>query len=144
MNSGVSHLRIAGLLEQVALACEFVVQEARKAGLDDHAVYHCELAVDEACTNIVEHGFRLRGGQQSIDIFCHSDSRRFIITLVDDAPPFNPLTQAEPDPHAPLEQRSSGGWGIHFIKQLMDEATYQYHDNRNHLTLVKFFRDIPN
>lgn len=138
MSSHVAHLRIAGLLEQVSLACDFVVEEARKAGLDDHAVYHCELAVDEACTNIVEHGFRLRGDQRSIDVFCHTDAQRFIITLVDDAPPFNPLNQSDPDPYAPLDQRGSGGWGIHFIKQLMDETSYQYKDNRNQLTLVKF------
>ncbi len=57
MTVGERQLRITGVLDQVSAACDFVVEQARAAGLDERAVHHCYLAVDEACTNIVEHGY---------------------------------------------------------------------------------------
>jgi len=129
---------MAGLLNAVPAACAFVAEAAAQAGLDEHAVYHCELAVDEACTNIIEHGYRLRGENQSIDIVCRDETARFSILIMDDAPAFNPLTLPPPDPGMTLDQRGSGGWGIHFIRKFMNEVTYIREGERNCLTLSKF------
>jgi len=133
-----NHLQIAAVLTQVPIACDFVADEATRAGLDEHAIYHCQLAVDEACTNIIEHGYRLRKDSPVIDISCHTDARRFTITIIDDGAKFNPLAQPEPDSTAPLEQRGSGGWGIHFIRKFMDEVAYSRENQRNCLSLTKF------
>ncbi|HEX2906406.1 MAG TPA: ATP-binding protein [Phototrophicaceae bacterium] len=132
-----SHLRIVAVPAQVPIACDFVAAAAVTAGLDDNGVYHCQLAVDEACTNIIEHGYQMRGENQVIDIICQTEIRQFIISILDDGPAFNPLRQSTPDPTTPLEQRSSGGWGIHFIRQFMDDVQYFHHNQRNCLVLVK-------
>ncbi len=132
------HFQIAGVLHQIPAACEFVARAAIQAGLDEHAVYHCQLAVDEACTNIVEHGYELRGDNHVIDVVCREDAVRFTILILDDAPAFNPLTLPEPDPTASLDARGSGGWGIHFIRKFMDEVSYSRDYQRNCLTLSKF------
>lgn len=133
-----SHLQITAVLAHVPTACDFVADEAVRAGLDEHAVYHCQLAVDEACTNIIEHGYQQRQDNPVIDIFCHTDSNRFTITIMDDGIMFNPLTKPKPDPSAPLEQRGGGGWGIHFIRKFMDEVFYSRENQRNCLSLTKF------
>jgi anti-sigma regulatory factor (Ser/Thr protein kinase) len=133
-----SYLQIAAVLTQVPVACDFVAAEAMRAGLDEHAIYHCQLAVDEACTNIIEHGYRRRKDSPVIDIFCNTDSYRFTITILDDGIMFNPLVQPDPDSTAPLEQRGRGGWGIHFIKKFMDEVVYSRENQRNCLSLTKF------
>ena len=130
-------LRIPGLLEKVRVACDFVVEAAKHAGLDERAVYHCQLAVDEACTNIVEHGYGANGRNQVIDIICRSESTRFTITVVDDSTPFNPMAQSEPDPATVLNDRDEGGWGIYFIKKVMDDVSYQRQGDRNRLIMVK-------
>lgn len=133
------HLQISATLEQIQVACEFVAEAAREAGLDERAVYRCQLSVDEACTNIVEHGYGMHGADQIIDVYCQTDAaQRFLIHILDDSPAFNPLTLPPPDPQTPLEDRALGGWGIHFIKKLMDEISYSRIDNRNCLELVKY------
>lgn len=132
-----SRLTIAGTRDQIQLACEFVVDAARTAGLDERAVYHCQLAVDEVCTNIVEHGYGADGADRSIDLICQLSPQSFTITIIDDSTPFDPLARPDPDPGASLEDRKTGGWGIYFLKQIMDQVSY-FHDGRyNHLIMVK-------
>jgi anti-anti-sigma factor len=131
------HLRIAGVLDQVPTACDFAAEAAESAGLDERAVYHCQLAVDEACTNVIEHGYSVDGEHQVIDIVCRRDREKFTISILDDSPPFDPLDTEDPDLTAPLEQREVGGWGVYFIKKLMDEVQYKHEDNRNRLMMVK-------
>ncbi len=130
-------LQVEGVLENVPVICDFVVAQAREAGLDERAIHHCYLAVDEACTNIIEHGYRLRCDECIIDVFCEPKDHALSITILDDSPAFDPLTRADPDPATPLNERGVGGWGIFFIKKLMDEVSYSYEDRRNRLTMVK-------
>jgi serine/threonine-protein kinase RsbW len=55
-------------------------------------------------------------------------------TVSDDGRPFDPLSQPSPDIHAPLEDRTIGGLGIHLIRSMMDAVEYRRADGRNHLT----------
>ena len=135
-------LRIAGVLEAVSTACNFVMEEARRAALDERAIHHCYLAVDEACTNIIEHGYSANCADCVIDIHCRRDDDRFVITILDDSPAFDPLAFPEPDPKQPLSRREPGGWGIFFIKKLMDQVVYQHEGDRNRLVMVKRIRTI--
>ncbi|MCB9451671.1 MAG: ATP-binding protein [Anaerolineaceae bacterium] len=129
--------QIPGLLEHIAAACAFVGKAAQDAGLDERTAYHCQLAVDEACTNIIEHGYQLKGADKIIDIICRYDFRAFAIILIDDGPPFNPLQRESPNPKAALHERTtSGGWGIHFIRQMMDDVHYEWR-GRNYFSMVK-------
>jgi serine/threonine-protein kinase RsbW len=130
-------LRIPGVLMNVATACDFVIESAQTAGLDERGVYHCRLAVEEACTNVIEHGYQFDGANKSIDIVTQQYSDSFVITIVDDAPPYNPLLKPEPDPRTPLWEREEGGWGVAFIKKVMDQVDYIHEDNRNHLIMIK-------
>ena len=132
-----TRFQISAIIEQVPNAIEFVTQIAENAGLSEQAVYQCQLAIDEACTNIVEHGYGFNGAGRYIEIICQVDFPSFIISVSDDSPPFNPLARPDPDPLAGLEERSSGGWGVFFIKKVMDQVSYFYKGNRNHLVMVK-------
>jgi serine/threonine-protein kinase RsbW len=125
------------LIEKVRVACDFVVEAAQRAGLDERAIYHCQLAVDEACTNIVEHGYGRNSANSVIDIICRSEHDRFTITVLDDSTLFDPFTRPDPDPATILDDRAQGGWGIYFIKKVMDEVAYQRQGDRNRLTMVK-------
>jgi anti-anti-sigma factor len=135
--SEVSRLVIVARLEEIRHACDFVVEAAEGAGLDERGVYHCQMAVDEALTNIIEHGYAFAGDDSEIEINCAVDQERFVITLTDDSPAFNPLEHEAPNPESPLDTREPGGWGIYFIRRLMDEVNYQRAGSYNRLTLVK-------
>jgi serine/threonine-protein kinase RsbW len=137
MAANESRYELAGVLDAIPPACEFVAEAARYAGLDDREVYHCQLAVDEACTNIVEHGYGFNGADRVIQIVCRSDGEWFTIMIWDDGDHFNPLTRPDPNPAATLEERKNGGWGIYFIKNLMDDVSYARDGNFNQLTMIK-------
>lgn len=134
-------LRVVGELEQVPNVCNWVVQVAEETGLDTQAVNHLELAVDEAITNIIEHGYGPDAGKKSIELIIREDGGDFKVTIVDEGPPFNPLGATDPNPLAGLDDRPDygGGWGLFFIKKVMDAVNYEYTSNRNRLTMVKRF-----
>jgi serine/threonine-protein kinase RsbW len=133
-------LRIPGVLANVVTACDFVVEIAENAGLDERGVYHCRLAVEEACTNVIEHGYQFSGEDKVIDIVCHADSSQLTIVIMDDGPPYNPLNKTDPDPKTPLWERHEGGWGVAFIKKVMDSVDYSFEGSRNNLILGKRLR----
>lgn len=135
------HMSFKARLENVPSACEFVVQAAEAANLDERGVYHSQLAVDEACTNIIEHGFLSEQARQHGQIHIVTgleDENTFVIVIDDNSPAFNPLTYKEPSPTKSLEEREGGGWGIYFIKKLMDAVDYRYADGKNFLTMRKY------
>ncbi len=134
------HLTIPGQVDRVPVARAFVAEAAHRAGLDERAAHHCQLVVDEACTNVVEHGYAEGSPEHFLDVICRCEDDQFSITVCDDGPAFNPLLRADPDPAAPLEEREPGGWGIFFIKKLMDEVIYRYENGRNSLTMIKHSR----
>ncbi len=130
-------LRIPASIDQVAGACEFVSAFAEDLGFDARTVYHCQMAIDEALTNIIEHGYGGDSPDSHLDVTCVVDEKDFVVTLVDDSHPFDPLARDDPDPDQALMDRVPGGWGIFFIKKMMDRVSYTYHDGRNHLRMYK-------
>ncbi len=132
-----SRLVISARLEDVRHACDFVVEAAESGGLDERAVYHCQMAVDETLTNIIEHGYAFEQNDGQVEIICKAETDQFLITIVDDSPAFNPLEHEAPDPTEPLDSREPGGWGIYFIRRLMDDVSYERVAGHNRLILVK-------
>jgi anti-anti-sigma factor len=64
-------------------------------------------------------------------------SARVVLTVSDDGVPFDPLAVPSPDTSRPLEERTVGGLGIHLVRHLVDQMTYERRGDRNVLTLVK-------
>lgn len=139
-------IKISSRLSEVANAVGFVREVAEAAGLDAEGIHHCQLAVDEACTNIIEHGYGVDQTQnRHIEIVVVGKTDRLFIHLFDESPPFNPLEQPDPNPMMQLEERKGGGWGVYFIRKVIDEIYYTYDEGQNHLTFVKYlFAATPN
>jgi len=130
-------LTFPGRFDSLAAISEFVARAAEAAGLDARAVYQVELAVDEACSNIVEHAYGGEG-HGDIEVTCRINSDGLTVTLRDYGRPFDPTGVALPDLHASLEDRDLGGLGLYFMRQLMDEVHFEFTpDSGNLLTMVK-------
>jgi serine/threonine-protein kinase RsbW len=126
-----------GRLENVSRICEFAAHAARDAGLDEKAVYAVELAVDEACTNIIEHSY---GSERigNIECTCEVTTRGIKIILRDFGRAFNPDDVPVPNLKARLQELQSRGAGLFLIKKLMDEVKFEFSETEgNRLTLVK-------
>jgi serine/threonine-protein kinase RsbW len=128
--------------ENLAAIDQFVAEGAERAGFDSCTVYQVQLAVDEACSNIIQHAY---GGEGEGVIEC---SRRIqdghlTIVLRDYGAPFDPASVPEPDIGAGLEERTAGGLGLYFMRQIMDEVIFDFDaEAGNVLTLVKRKEDI--
>lgn len=139
MGDRENRLTISAVIEKIEDACDFVSAQASAVGLDDEAIYHCHLSVEEVLTNVIEHGYQYAGEDAVIDVVCKATSDVFIITVIDDAEAFNPLSLSDPDPAKPLIEREGGGWGVFFVKKYMDRVSYYYAASRNHFVMEKSF-----
>ncbi|MBN1661103.1 MAG: ATP-binding protein [Anaerolineae bacterium] len=130
-------LRLKAVLENVPVATLWVADAARDVGLDRRTVSQIELAVDEACANVVEHAYAgLEAGE--MEVACALDIRGFVVRVRDWGTGFDPEAVDEPDVTAPLEERDLGGLGLFLVRQAMDEV--EFHCNTvhgNELVMVK-------
>jgi serine/threonine-protein kinase RsbW len=115
----------------------FVATAADAAGLDERAAYGVQVAVDEACSNIIEHAY---SDQSAGDIECEYEitDESLVITLRDHGRPFDPTSVADPELDAQLDERPLGGLGVYLMRKLMDSVVYHYEAGAgNVLVLVK-------
>jgi serine/threonine-protein kinase RsbW len=127
----------SGRLENISRICEFAVAAAADAGLDSNAAYAVELAVDEACTNIIEHAY---GGEGRGDIIitCEASPTGLTVILQDYGKPFNPDKIPVPNPKASLSKVQPRGAGLFLIRKMMDEVHFEFSKEKgNRLTMVK-------
>jgi serine/threonine-protein kinase RsbW len=130
-------LVISGLLDQVPQAVDFVTEAAESVGLDERGVYHCQMATDEWCTNIIEHAYKGGSVDDQIEIVLRLQPVQLTIIIKDNGPPFDPTTLPEPDPTRPLEDRQPGGLGWFFVRKVMDVVRYELKNGTNTLILIK-------
>lgn len=126
-----------GRYSSLADIANFVRQAAQDAGLADFAVYMVETAVDEACSNIIEHAY---GGEGKgiIEIACTIYPDRLMVTLKDHGRTFKPDEIPDPDIHASLEDQPGHGLGLYFIRKWMDEVSFSFSpETGNVLTMIK-------
>jgi len=135
MNTGAS-LRIAAELKNLTEIRRFVRETASALGVDPTVIPDVLLAVDEAASNIVLHGYQGQEGIIEIELGREGDA--LVVRLRDEAAPFDPTSMALPDLALPMEQRTIGGMGIYLIRQVMDEMIHRItSQGGNELTLVK-------
>jgi anti-sigma regulatory factor (Ser/Thr protein kinase) len=133
-------IKVPGRYESLATIGDFVRQTALEAGFSGFDVYSIETAVDEACSNIIEHAYSGEG-KGEIACTCSVDPQKGLtIALCDFGSPFSPAEIAIPDVDAPLEEREGHGLGLFFMRQLMDEVCFDFSKEcGNTLTLIKHF-----
>lgn len=104
--------------------------------VDEHTIFDLKLAIDEACTNIILHGY---SGKDSgtIMLGCEVDNHQAVIQISDYGRPFEHNQRSKPDIDSILENGEMGGFGLYFIYQTMDEVSYETDDGGNRLVLVK-------
>ena len=129
-------LIVPGRYSQVRIVCEFVSLAAEQAGLSEHECYQCQLAVDEACTNIINHAYQ--GEDRGvIDVTCEADDGELTMTLRDQGVPFDPVSIPDPVPYHSIDDVNVGGHGLSFMRRMMTSMHYTCDDTGNTLVMVK-------
>jgi len=109
---------------------------APHAGITAEILYDLQLAVDEACTNIITHGYAgMDPGSIILDL--EIDASKIGISITDFGHAFEPKSAPTPDVDASIEEREFGGFGLFFIQQTMDEMNYRTTEDGNTMLLTK-------
>src|SRR5262249_54982652 len=129
-------VRIVNRLEEISRVADMVEHFGAEHGVPGQVVNDINIALDEALSNIVSYAFGPEE-QRGIVVGLAYQPGEVRVEIEDAGPPFDPLQAAPPDLGKSVHERSVGGLGIHFIKNLMDEVTYARIDGKNRLQLKK-------
>lgn len=129
----------AAELESLSVFREFISDCCGKHEVPKETVFELKLAVDEACTNVIEHGYKgMDPG--SIILSFRVEPDRVLVQITDFGHIFEPADAPKPDVEAALEDRPLGGMGLYLIYKTMDNIDYQSSDDGNTLTFTKFIK----
>lgn len=133
-------LDVPSTTENLAMIREFVTRVAAQAGLNEAEVGQLELAVDEACANVIEHAY---GDDKTKQVMVRAifDEDTLRIHVIDTGKGFDPTQVPEQELKDLIAKRKTGGLGMRLIKTLMDEVHYDIEPGRrNELRMVKKLR----
>jgi serine/threonine-protein kinase RsbW len=127
----------AAELDSLSVFREFISDCCSGHNVSNETVFELKLAVDEACTNIIEHGYKgMNPG--SIILSFRIESDRVLVQITDFGHIFEPAEALKPDLESALEDRPLGGLGLYLIYQTMDNIDYQLSEDGNTLTFTKY------
>jgi anti-sigma regulatory factor (Ser/Thr protein kinase) len=129
------HITVPAYHAKIENLCILAGEAAIKAGFDDRTAYACQLAIGEACENIINHGYK-EEGIGDIELSAETSPGKIILILRDSAPPFNPAVEPGPQ-HWKEEDPPVGGLGLLIIHRVMDKVTYSRIGGENILELHK-------
>lgn len=130
------NLTLPNDINAVSQLNEFLDIICEELGVDMSTNMSLNLAMEEAVVNVMSYAYP-EGTEGKVNIEVVADDYKMVFVITDSGKPFDPTKKAAVDTTLPLEQRAIGGLGIHLIRQIMDEVTYQRKGDQNILTLIK-------
>jgi serine/threonine-protein kinase RsbW len=110
------------------------------ASFSQETVNALQLAVDEACANVIEHAYQ---GDESntidVDIVLKAD--RVTVRIRDEGEPFLDNDCRRPDIFEYAANKRSGGFGVHLIRTLADLVEYSSRGRSNVCSVTMFRND---
>ena len=122
-------------MDRLGEISEFVERAARASGLDQDQGYDVQMAVDEACTNVIKHAYQGRDDGK-IAIGCEPTATEFVITIRDWGKHFDPKKVAKPKTGDPLHRRKIGGLGLFFMYKMMDRVKFSFSPDQGNLLVM--------
>lgn len=119
-------------LDRLGEARAWLREHAQAAGFSGKALGELELAVTEAISNVVRHGYDGRAGE-TVELVVDVDEEALVLRILDSGELFDPLAV-----DVDVSEPRSGGYGIHLIRTVADELTWRPRGERgNELRLVR-------
>lgn len=138
---GGLRLLTAGTPDSLPPIRQMVVEAAERCGFNDEDVAKIEMAVGEACSNIIEHAYLTQPVRQELEIRVHQFADRLEVTILDYSTINFPVDEApgvELDEYIGTQRRR--GLGLYIIRNFVDRIDHRFICGQgNELRLVKFF-----
>jgi len=131
-------LRLPSQSDNLSLIRDLVSKVAAQVGLSSEEAGKIELAVDEACTNVIKHAYG-SNSNEVLDIQIKIEKTKLTIVVSDKGKGFNPDKIKIPDLSESIRTGKRGGLGICLIKTLMDKVDFQMNPGtKNQVKMVKY------
>jgi serine/threonine-protein kinase RsbW len=124
MSANRIELEVEARVENMATIDDFVADAMKKLGTEAQS-FQVQLAVNEACANIIQYAYSGDCGQP-IHISCSTMGNDLVIRIKDKGKPFEPDSVPAPDTQSGLFERELGGLGIFLMKRMMHEVRYVF------------------
>jgi len=132
----VFDLLVKASLDNLQEIRSYIDQVGAYLGVNEIALGDLRLAVDEAVTNVIIHGYGELDG--IIEVLMHGDGDAVVIRIRDRAKTFDPSQVSSPQLDTVLKNRPFGGMGIFLIREMTDEAEFlRLPGGGNEMRLVK-------
>jgi sigma-B regulation protein RsbU (phosphoserine phosphatase) len=126
---------IKNQLPEIAAVNEKFETFAEEFGAPRPITMKFNVVFDEVLSNVISYAYRDEE-EHNIEIRMERVGKRLTVTITDDGVPFNPLNVATPRTDLAIEDRETGGLGIHLVRNLVDDVSYQRRIDKNVLTLM--------
>lgn len=120
----------------LALARDVTRKMAETAGFDGGMAERLALAVDEATTNVLEHAYH-GAADREVELRFEDKGEEFRVDVVDTGTMVDPRTIPRVDLDRFVNERRTGGLGVHLMEKIMDSVTFRRSARRNICCLVK-------
>lgn len=128
-------MTIRSQFENLREVAEFARHWATEYGMREEDASDVELAVDEAVTNVIEHGYR--GNPAGlITVTCARRKKELVVEIRDNGEPFDTTKYRDPKTAGSLPDRSVGGLGLYFMRKLMDRVEFHHQRGSGNLTIM--------
>ena len=119
---------LASLAETEAELDRFLAE----TGVSGTPSFVVKTVFEEMGRNLVEHA--AAGDDDMLTVTAIAAPEHVTIVIEDGQAPFDPLHDSGLDTDSALEERRSGGMGLHLVQQMAGSLDYQRRDGRNVLT----------
>jgi len=131
-------LKIPSQSDNLSIIRDVVAKVASRVGFDTDEASKIELAVDEACTNVIKHAYA-NNSNQMIEVSIKIDQKKLIIIVADKGKGFNPDEIKLPDLNKSIKEGRKGGLGLCLIKTLMDKVEFEIKPGlKNQVKMIKY------
>jgi serine/threonine-protein kinase RsbW len=133
-------LHVPSSTENLSMIRDFVGSIGERAGFGKRDLMQLELAVDEACANVIEHAYG-SDTTHEVTVKATLDADAVEIRIIDTGRGFDPSLVKPEDTESLIAQGKSGGLGMRIISRVMDEVKYEIGPGqKNELRMIKRLR----
>ncbi len=120
----------ADLVKLTLAAQAFLDEQGVPADVGDTT----QLALEEIVTNVIKYAYD-DDAPHRVEVSMAREDGVIVLCVEDDGRPFDPLQTPPPALDEPVEERSIGGLGIHLVRQLVDQLSYERVGDRNRVEM---------
>jgi anti-sigma regulatory factor (Ser/Thr protein kinase) len=129
-----TEFRLDGELSELSKLAAEVAQFCRAGSLPQSVEFKLNLVLEELFANAVMHG-GCKGMKDAVTVALSRENGAVSVAFLDRGVEFDPTAAPAPDLDVPLDQRSPGGLGLHFVRSLAQIVEYRRQGGCNRLHL---------